>query len=176
MHKPYHCRFSRDGLQAPVGSILALNMFGTGTPPALVGTALGFLHSTPTSGCRIGAHHDRMTHAANADSFLSRFRGYRPLGRSEAPLAPSPASAGFSFGTDCLSATCLPEQTPLPPCRLFIPMTPPAPAGSFFVPAVSLFQAMLSRCDSRPAKPRTASPQQAFSNNSQMPWEQEYVR
>jgi len=31
MHKSYHCRFSRDGLQAPVGSILALNMFGTGT-------------------------------------------------------------------------------------------------------------------------------------------------
>ena len=95
------------------------------------GTAPGLMHSTPTSGCRVMAHHDRMTHAANADSFLSRFRGYRPLGRSEAPLAPSPASAGFSFGTDCLVATCPPEQTPLPPCRLFIPTTPPAPAGSF---------------------------------------------
>ena len=29
-HKPYHCRFLRDGLQNSVSSILASNMFGTG--------------------------------------------------------------------------------------------------------------------------------------------------
>jgi hypothetical protein len=74
----------------------------------------------------------RLRPAPNADSFSSRFTGYRPSGRSEAPLAPSPASAGFSFGTHCHPATCLPEQAPLPPCRLFETMTPPSPAGFLF--------------------------------------------
>ena len=89
--------------RAPEGEERGHRLQAQGEAPALVGTAPRFLHSTPTSGCcRVVAHHDRMTHAANVDSFLSRFRGYRPLGRSEAPLAPSPASAGFSFGTDCM--------------------------------------------------------------------------
>ena len=73
----------------------------------------------------------RLRQVPSADSFSSRFSGYRPSGRSEAPLAPSPAPAGFSFGTHCRLATCLPEQAPLPPCRLFTTKTPPSPAGSF---------------------------------------------
>jgi hypothetical protein len=108
----------------------------------------------------------RMTHAANADSFLSRFRGYRPLGRSEAPLAPSPASAGFSFGTDCLVATCLAEQTPLP--RVVCShQWPRPPRRGLFCPAVPLFQPCApSHGTANPMSPRTAAPQQAFSNNS----------